>query len=156
MIEITYQMVLSTLQTIALIVGIYYYVMVLRNQQRSRKTQMFMPIYSRVLDSEYRRHFSDIRVWEWEDFDDWEKKYYENRDEWAKLVNVVMVLEWVSVLLKRKDIDFDIVYDTLRIEVTRLWDGIGPIIKEGRVRWDFPEFGAGVETLYNELKKHEK
>ena len=37
MVEFTYQMVLSTLQTVALIVGIYYYIMVLRNQQRNQE-----------------------------------------------------------------------------------------------------------------------
>ena len=37
MVEITYQMVLSTLQTIALIVGIAYYLIIMRNSQRTRE-----------------------------------------------------------------------------------------------------------------------
>jgi uncharacterized membrane-anchored protein YhcB (DUF1043 family) len=36
MVEITYQMVLSTLQTIALIVGIAYYLIIMRNSQRNQ------------------------------------------------------------------------------------------------------------------------
>ena len=36
------------------------------------------PIYSRMIDAEYRRHYSDIMVWEWSDYDDGERKYYEN------------------------------------------------------------------------------
>jgi len=62
------------------------------------------------------------------------------------------VLDWVWVLLKRKQIDLDVVNDTMRLSTFRLWEGIEPIVKEFRERWDFPEFGLGVEYLYNELK----
>jgi preprotein translocase subunit YajC len=37
MVEVTYQMVLSTIQTIALIVGIAYYMTISRKQQRTRE-----------------------------------------------------------------------------------------------------------------------
>jgi replicative DNA helicase len=40
MVEITYQMVLSTLQTIALIVGIYYYIMTIRANQRNQEISL--------------------------------------------------------------------------------------------------------------------
>ena len=150
MIELS--MVRDLVTIFGVIAGFTYYVLTVRNAQKARQTQMFMPIYSRVLDSEYRRHFSDIRVWEWKDYDDWEEKYYRDRDEWAKLVNVMTVLGWVWVLLKRKQIDLDVVNDTMRLSTFRLWEGIEPIVKEFRERWDFPEFGLGVEYLYKELK----
>ena len=37
MAEITYQMVLSTIQTVGLLVGIFYYVTTLRNAQKTRE-----------------------------------------------------------------------------------------------------------------------
>ena len=37
MVEITYQMILSTIQTIALIVGIIYYITIMRNTQKTRE-----------------------------------------------------------------------------------------------------------------------
>ena len=37
MAEITYQMVLSTIQTIALVVGIVYYLTIMRNAQKTRE-----------------------------------------------------------------------------------------------------------------------
>ena len=53
MVEITYQMVLSTLQTIALVVGIIYYLIIMRNSQRTqqmqldtRRAQLFTQLYS--------------------------------------------------------------------------------------------------------------
>jgi len=60
MAEITYQMILSTIQTIALIVGIIYYLTIMRNQQKTRnlalqaqenalqtrQSQLFMNVYN--------------------------------------------------------------------------------------------------------------
>jgi uncharacterized protein HemX len=40
MVEITYQMILSTLQTIALIVGIVYYLIIMRNTQKTRELSL--------------------------------------------------------------------------------------------------------------------
>ena len=37
MVEITYQMVLSTIQTASLVVGIVYYITIMRNTQRTRE-----------------------------------------------------------------------------------------------------------------------
>lgn len=135
------------------IAGFSYYVLTVRNAQKSRQTQMFMPIYSRVIDAEYRRHFSDIMVWEWSDYDDWERKYFENRDEWAKLVHVLTVQGLVGFLLERKQIDLGLVSDVMRVPTIRMWERIKPIIEEFRVRWDFPEFGQPAEYLYREMKK---
>ena len=136
------------------IIALTYYILNIQNQRESRKTQMFMPIYSRIIDSEYRRFVSDIRVWVWSDYDDWEKKYYYDRDEWQKLVTVFSVLSMVGTLVKRRQIDLGLVNDTIRMEVVRLWKDLAPMIKEFRLRWSFPSFGFEVEQLYNESMKY--
>lgn len=138
------------------IAGFSYYVLTVRNAHKARQTQMFMPIYSRVIDAEYRRHFSDIMVWEWTDYDDWERKYYEDRNEWAKLINVLTIQAWVGMLLERKQIDVGLVSDAMRVPTIRMWDRIMPIIEEFRVRWDFPTFGVSAEYLYREMKKRKQ
>ena len=67
MAEITYQMLLSTIQTIALIVGIIYYLTIMRNAQKTREltlksqehatetrqAQLFMQIYDKWSSTEY-------------------------------------------------------------------------------------------------------
>jgi hypothetical protein len=153
MVEFTLSLLLQIVQTVGILVGIVYYVTVMRHTETARQTQMFMPIYSRVIDAEYRRYFSDIMVWEWSDYDDWERKYYENRDEWAKLLHVLTVQGLVGLLLERKQIDLGLVSDVMRVPTIRMWDRIEPIIEEFRVRWDFPEFGEPAEYLYREMKK---
>lgn len=37
MADITYQMVLSTIQTVSLVVGVIYYITIMRNSQRTRE-----------------------------------------------------------------------------------------------------------------------
>ena len=74
MVEITYQMVLSTLQTIALIVGIAYYLIIMRNSQRNQKiqvetrqAQLFMQIYDHYNDREFAKLVQEpLHLWEWE------------------------------------------------------------------------------------------
>ena len=59
MVEITYQMVLSTLQKVGLLIGIVYYLIIMRNSQRNqqiqletRKVQLFMQIYQQITSEE--------------------------------------------------------------------------------------------------------
>ena len=82
MIEITYQMILSTLQTAGLLVGIFYYIMVLRNQQKNqeislrnqeltlksqalatetRQAQLFMQLFDRWSDPHFAKVYGDYR-----------------------------------------------------------------------------------------------
>jgi hypothetical protein len=68
MVEITYQMVLSTLQTIALIVGIAYYLIIMRNSQRAqqlqietRQAQLFMGVYNQMQETSLQRAWSFLR-----------------------------------------------------------------------------------------------
>jgi hypothetical protein len=59
MVEITYQMVLNTLQTVGLLVGIYYYIMTLRNQRKDRMIEMaFQRMQERGL--EYQKMSREI------------------------------------------------------------------------------------------------
>ncbi len=62
MVEITYQMVLSTLQTAGILVGIIYYITIMRTSQRNqqhqmetRKLQMFMDVYNSIQSPESLR-----------------------------------------------------------------------------------------------------
>ena len=62
MVDVRYQMVLSTLQTAGILVGIAYYIMTIRNQQKNqdmqletRQAQLFMQIYNRFNDRDIQQ-----------------------------------------------------------------------------------------------------
>ena len=82
MAEITYQMVLSTLQTLSIMVGIFYYVTTLRNAQKTRELtlesqeltrkaqeqaaetrqiQLFMQLFDRWGDPDFARLYGKYR-----------------------------------------------------------------------------------------------
>jgi len=75
MAEITYQMVLNTLQTAGLLVGISYYILSLRNQNRARKTQLYLQLVNKFSESEMIEARGKFIELEWstaEDFfEDW-------------------------------------------------------------------------------------
>ena len=148
---------LSTIRDLVAIAGfiiaLSYYILNIQNQREARKTQMFMPIYSHIISPEFRRYFSDIRVWEWKDYEDWEEKYYLNREEWNKLVYVFNIFDMVCILLNRNQIDSSLVRDTIKLQVSRLWPDLEHVVMEFRERWDIPEFGLTVEHLYYKLVK---
>ena len=81
MVDLTYQMVLSTLQTAGILVGISYYLVIMRNSQRNqqiqletRQAQLFMQVYSQWTGG-IHKHWAEISGWEWDDYDDYLQKY---------------------------------------------------------------------------------
>jgi hypothetical protein len=57
MAEITYQMVLSTIQTVGLLVGIFYYITTMRNAQKTRE----LALKSQELTRKAQEHAVETR-----------------------------------------------------------------------------------------------
>ena len=137
MVEITYQMVLSTLQTAGLLVGIFYYIMVLRNQQKSQKhaedtrqAQLLMEIYDTYRSPEFRKRAQTIGNLEYTDFDDFWAKYGReaNPDLWAEWFSNASFFNGIGVLVSRGLLDIDLVEELLGNITDRSWEMMGVII----------------------------
>ena len=169
MVEFTYQMVLSTLQTIALIVGIAYYLIIMRNSQRTREltlqsqdqaletrqTQLFMYMYDRWSDPEFMKHYYEIMEWNWTDYDDFWERYgaSKNPDTYLHFSTIGRFFEGVGVLVKRELVDPLLVDDLMSGHVLRFWERFGEsIIKEYQVRANSPTYYEFVEYLYSVIK----
>ena len=96
--------------------------------------------------------------WDWNDYDDFYEKYgpASNLEAFAKSASVSVFFTMVGILLKRKEIDVNLVDDTMRTFSMRYWEKFEPIITEGRIRFNFPRLEAGQEFLYNEMKKRQQ
>jgi len=166
MVEITYQMVLSTLQTIALIVGIAYYLFIMRNSQRNqelarktqeqaletRQAQLFMQIYSKFTEEYFNRNFFEFQARQWRDTDDYIEKYDENIEARAKFATLANYFEGVGVLVKRGLIDVSLMDDLMSGGIIMFWEKIEDVIKETRIRYNFPQRAEYIEYLYNQIK----
>ena len=160
MVEITYQMVLSTLQTAGLLVGIFYYIMVLRNQQKSQKhaedtrqAQLFMDIYKELLTgSEVMYLILDM---EYDDFEDFERKYgRDNNPEANDMITKHMLLvEGVGVLVREGYVSVRLVA-LLTSGLVRIgWEKLRDYVYERRKR-SFPRWSIEYEYLYNTLMEY--
>ncbi len=153
MVEITYQMMLSTLQTAGLLVGIFYYIMTLRNQSKARKTQVYLQmvnIFSQPNRDEARRKFNDFEWSTAEDFiEDWRnpegRKAIGAQGSWY---------EGLGVLVKENLLDIRIVALLLTGLIISFWDKFIPIIDETREAFGSPRFYIETEYLYNQLMKY--
>jgi hypothetical protein len=160
MVEITYQMVLSTVQTAGILVGIFYYILTLRNQIMLRKSQFLYTIYDKLTDPEELKHsYTDLLQWQWDDFEDFERKYGldENTDAFHQRHAMFNWANFIGSLLMKDLIDIELVYKFVPFGFPQLWNKFKPIIEEQRVRYNFgPDYHAGFEHLAEEIERIRK
>ncbi len=153
MVEITYQMVLSTLQTAGLLVGIAYYIISLRNQNRARKTQLYLQMINTFSESDYLEALGKLNDLEWstaEDFlEDWRTP--EGRMTIRTLANWY---EGLGVLVKENLLDMRVVALLVTGLVIQFWDKFIPVIDEVREALEWPRFYIEAEYLYDQLMKY--
>jgi len=176
MVDVSYQMVLSTLQTAGLLVGIFYYVTTLRNAQKTREltlqsqelsrnaqeqtletrqAQLFMQLYDTFSDPEFLKHQYITNHWEWTDYEDFQERYgvRTNPDTFIHFSSMARFFEGVGVLVKRKLIDPYLVDDLMSGNILEFWEKFGESwIKVNQERTNYPQYYEQVEYLYSVIK----
>lgn len=160
------QVVRDLVAIFGVIAGFTYYVLIVRNSQRTqhlqletRQAQLFMTVYNNFTSTRFHPQGNAIRFqWELSDFDNFIEKYgpEKNLEAWADLLSVVTVFEGVGLLVKKKLVDVNMVGELMSGLITRTWERIEPIIIEYRERFNWPQALRSFETLYNEMKKREQ
>jgi len=139
---------------LGLTASITYYASVLRNQSKTRQTQLFMQTYQKVATPELQTLTAEVLEWEWTDFEDFKEKYFINtkkRGEWA---SSMLLFDGLGVLLKEGYIDPEILFK-LEQSGTRggvlIWYKFKPIIEEIRRREDNPDLMKHAEYFVDEM-----
>jgi len=158
MVEITYQMVLSTLQTIALIVGIAYYLIIMRNSQRNqqmqletRQAQLFMNLFSEWRSKEMSETVNELVFsWVWSDHEDFKAKYGSetNLGQWNKFTSVVVFFEGIGLLVHKGLVDPYYVRNLMGGRMWWFWEKYEQVFMNYRKEWNMPEFVEWYEHLY--------
>ena len=83
--QITFQTIFQFLQTLSIMVGIAYYLMILQNQQKSqqstletRQAQLFMQLYNKVVSQEGIDNLGLLVRAEWSSYEEWVEKCKNN------------------------------------------------------------------------------
>jgi len=152
---VTFQTLLTYLTLISIPVGVFYHIMTLRNQGRTRQTQLFMQIYDRYMDKEFQAIEAEIfNQWSWEDLDDFMSKYGGAADPeaYGKHTQIGVFYEAIGVLVYRDMLDVRLVDDLMSWSILSYWDKLGPIMVEARERFNVPQNYEWIEYLYNRIK----
>ena len=162
MVDVSYQMVLSTLQTVGLLVGIYYYIMTLRNSQRNqqlqletRQAQLFMQVYREVCTPEWWIRQAETHKHDWSNYEEVEEfmGMTSNPKEYGEQSALFAFYEGLGVLVKRKLIDPSMVDDLLSGPILGYWERLSPHFLERRKRRPRGAVIAEwIEYLYNKIK----
>jgi hypothetical protein len=175
MVEVTYQMVLSTLLTVSIMVGIFYYLATLRNTQKTRELalesqeltrkaqeeqhetrqiQLSWQALERVYDKEFMTRTIEILYHQdYKDYEEWMEKYgpRTNIDAYVNYYQVTSTYQGLGYLVQQKVLDIESVSNYIRPRsVIFLWEKIEPIVKVHRERLN-PNAYDSLEYLANEL-----
>ena len=153
-------MVLSTVQTFSLMIGVIYYIFSMRNSQRTqqialetRQAQLLMQIYQRMNTPELWSDYAEILSYEWDSYEDFELKYGsgDHPDLFGKRASIWRIFDGVGLLVKEGLLDVVKVYELMDASVIWQWMKWGPIIKEQRIRYGFPDLNIWFEYLADEM-----
>ncbi|MHA2380846.1 MAG: DUF4760 domain-containing protein [Candidatus Thorarchaeota archaeon] len=168
---------LQILQTVGILVGIIYYITIMRNAQKTRElslkaqeltaetrqAQLFMQICNQTLnDPAFMKGYYVIRDSEWSDFEEYIEFLGEPGSENYNDVFIVGgILESVGVLVEEGLVDIRLVESLMRRVVIEYWEKIGPMLYERARMWDKERvereqilIAWKAEYLYHELMKY--
>ena len=177
-VEVIYQLGLCIIQTLAIIVGIAYYITISKKQQKTRenilesrelarkaqeqtletrKTQIFMEIYNEtyINDSFINAYvrLADISILSYEEY----LELMEDEEIKKASTKIAMFFEGVGVLVREGHVNIRL-FALLMTGMTRSWweRNYKPCLEEGRIKRNFPRWMSESEYLYNEMMKFHK
>ena len=107
MVEITLPVILQFLQTAGILVGMVYYITIIRNAQKARRAENLQWFLEDRSDEEGMLRYAFVQSLEWEDYDDFQKKYgrKQNPEAWAKLWSYLVKFDDIGLMVNRGVID---------------------------------------------------
>ena len=177
MAEITYQMVLSTLQTAGLLVGIFYYILTLRNQQKNqeltlRNQELTLKSQKQTEDTRKIQILHDINKWtteddsnlnwfgmmnmKWDDYADFTLKdsLENNPDLYNGRIKIWRKLNLYGILINDGLIDASTFVRIIADQSPIVWSKFKPIVEKMRLLQDNPELYMGMEILAQEVDNY--
>jgi len=152
------------------IAGFTYYVMTVRNAQRTREltlkaqeqaletrqAQLLMNLVNTLRSTDFRRQWHTFYRLEWRDYQDFQEQYDEDIETISAWTSVMRFYECVGVMVKNNLIDMNLIHSLLSNGIKMVWDRYEPLIKGDRER--FQQYGSiwiNIEYLYNEVIRFE-
>lgn len=135
------------------IIGVLYYVLDIRHQAKTRRTDLVLSLYATFGGNEFQEHWTKFIKSDYKDYNDFAKKYSIRSDPAPEST---WLFEALGVLLKNKLIDISLVDDLFTGPSKWFWEKLKPIAEDTRKRFNYPQYAEHIEYLYNEMQKREQ
>ena len=157
MVDVTYQMVLSTLQTAGILAGIAYYLFMMRRLREERRNQYANEVGNISFSQEYSENWiSFLRNMEFSTYEEWGEKYgpYVNPDAAIRYFSLISYYNSLGTRIMKGQIDADSVTEyMMAFHPLLVWEKSITIFEEWRKRYNNPKMMNGFEYLVTEIKK---
>ena len=161
MVEITYQMILSTLQTVGILIGIFYYIMTLnyskRNQEQTLKTRNAMIFHQivgqAIMNKETLKHVIVIESNPNPSLEEYYKLWNSDPEYRQAVYWFMQTYEICGIYLREGVIDVNMFALYQPYWSLRFWEWYKDIIYESRKRHG-SSYYQNVEYAMNALSKY--
>jgi len=150
--QITVQTIGVLVAASSVLIGVVYYILQMKEQNKNRQAQLFMQIYNHYLDR-ISDDEMDVFPMKYNGYDDFMEKYGwdTNPDGWRKFSRFLSYTEGMGTLVKRGLIDASLVYDINGGLVKWYWEKAKPFWVEFGVRHGVTHVAPFTEYLYERL-----
>jgi len=137
--------------------GVIYYILEIRHQSRLRQTESVTRLspWFNMNAREVQEAITQVCSIEYENYEDYLAKYSE-KPEHMMLKVLGNYFEGIGILVYRKLVEPDIVYDFWGDIIQSLWKKIKPLIADMRKDSGDPNTFKHWEYLYEEMKKRKQ
>ena len=164
MVEVDIQTASIAIASASVVVGVVYYALQLRNQNRMRQTDLLMRLYATFTSREFEEAWYKVLCLEFKDYEDFVGKYGSVVSETSTniaLSSVTSFFEGIGVLLHKKLVDIDLIWELFSPPIVNTWQKCRPIVEGYRQQYgkEMPEAKNDTqwfEYLYNEVKKRQQ
>jgi len=143
----------------SVVAGIVYYAFQIRHQTRTRQTDLVWRMNQTLYADDYREAILKVLNMDFKDYDDFVKKYgpYLSDSPTMKALTKINVLyDGIGSLVRKKLLDFGLVYSCFDTPCRRAWEKVRPIIEGYRKAQNMPDYLDSFEYLYVEMKKRKQ
>jgi len=147
------QTLIGYMTPISLTIGVFYYIMSLRNQNRARQTQLIMQINDAYRDPNQLEARNKFSTYDWST----PEEFLEDLSSLEGRLTIGTLgtyYEGLGVLVREKLLDIRVVALLMTGNILNFWNKLKPLISEAReIAWG-PRLFSETEYLYNELMKY--
>lgn len=158
--------------SLGVFVAAVYYILNIQNNRRNqelslkaqqqnldtRQAQLLMQVYQTMYDKEALRDNVHLLNMEWEDYNDFERKYGSdnNPENYAMRERMKNFYNSIGFLLKFGLVEAEKVYEIAGIGTIESWNKFGDIFLKQRKIYNMPEFALNYEYLFYEMVRMRK